>query len=556
MKQLNHTFEDDGTFWISYEDFLSHYDNLTVCRLLTDDFGEVWEKTIFPSKWDSSTAGGCCNTQNWTRNRQFWLKIDKQMRVFIHLAQEDKRSLGNPNYKFSIGIYVWTCQDHTKKMANRGSMISTPTFINSRESSCSMTLPPGLYCIMPCTFNPGECCPFFLTIYSEKKVQCGEIGGGKGISGSVLKGQQVRQSVIDENEDRHGVGKMTSAPPPQQKSKSSGSIEPRNKPSNPKSSNNSPSNNDSRGHSHSQPSQPNNYNKSSGNNYHDSRSHSNQPRSHHDEPRSNNNSQPSKQATTKKTVKTESHLDPKTNKIITTTTVTTVTTDPYTGKSTTSTKVDKSISDNNSAAPHHQRSHHNHTPSQRSHNDHTASHQRSHTNPSPSHHHSDRDHHSRSGHSGPSNDLKLYRCTMQCRWQGETAAGSPNLLELGLHINSSQHPKWMDNLLFEIRPTEAIPKEFEVHVTLQQPKEKNYKAMILIFSKFKGGNQKFSASYLDCRSNAEKREINKMHFTYHSDRSPYLVMACTDKPGKESVYNIIVECSVKVKLVQLSSFLK
>lgn len=41
IKELNQTDEDDGMFWITYEDFCKNFNMFSVCRLLTDDFGKV-----------------------------------------------------------------------------------------------------------------------------------------------------------------------------------------------------------------------------------------------------------------------------------------------------------------------------------------------------------------------------------------------------------------------------------------------------------------------------------------------------------------------------------
>jgi hypothetical protein len=93
------------------------------------------------------------------------------------LAQNDGRCRGKSQYTTCIGIYVWDLTDPRQKITQRGSKSHhTPTFINSRESCCSMTLEKGFYCLMPCTFNPGDFAQFYFTVYSDKNVKCGVIG--------------------------------------------------------------------------------------------------------------------------------------------------------------------------------------------------------------------------------------------------------------------------------------------------------------------------------------------------------------------------------------------
>lgn len=49
------------------------------------------------------------------------------------------------------------------------SVARSPTFINMREVSTRVTLPPGVYCIVPSTFDPGEEGEFLVRVFSEKK---------------------------------------------------------------------------------------------------------------------------------------------------------------------------------------------------------------------------------------------------------------------------------------------------------------------------------------------------------------------------------------------------
>lgn len=49
------------------------------------------------------------------------------------------------------------------------SVARSPTFINLREVSCRFKLPPGVYCIVPSTFEPNEEGEFILRVFSENK---------------------------------------------------------------------------------------------------------------------------------------------------------------------------------------------------------------------------------------------------------------------------------------------------------------------------------------------------------------------------------------------------
>ena len=43
------------------------------------------------------------------------------------------------------------------------------SFINLREVSKRIRLPEGRFCIVPCTFSPGEECEFLLRVFIEKR---------------------------------------------------------------------------------------------------------------------------------------------------------------------------------------------------------------------------------------------------------------------------------------------------------------------------------------------------------------------------------------------------
>eukprot|EP00003_Mantamonas_plastica_P033400 TRINITY_DN9554_c0_g1_i2.p1 TRINITY_DN9554_c0_g1~~TRINITY_DN9554_c0_g1_i2.p1 ORF type:complete len:197 (-),score=63.77 TRINITY_DN9554_c0_g1_i2:92-682(-) len=44
LQAFGHTFADDGTFWISYDDFVVAFNKLYVCRIYDDNVGERWNK--------------------------------------------------------------------------------------------------------------------------------------------------------------------------------------------------------------------------------------------------------------------------------------------------------------------------------------------------------------------------------------------------------------------------------------------------------------------------------------------------------------------------------
>lgn len=70
-EELGLTFDDDGEFWMSFKDFMKHFDRLEICNLtpdslteeeLTEGHKKKWEISVFEGEWVRGvTAGGCRN---------------------------------------------------------------------------------------------------------------------------------------------------------------------------------------------------------------------------------------------------------------------------------------------------------------------------------------------------------------------------------------------------------------------------------------------------------------------------------------------------------------
>lgn len=69
--RLGLTFDKDGEFWMSYQDFVKNFDSLEICLLNSDDLLEElqanepkkWEVNVFEGEWVRGvTAGGCLNS--------------------------------------------------------------------------------------------------------------------------------------------------------------------------------------------------------------------------------------------------------------------------------------------------------------------------------------------------------------------------------------------------------------------------------------------------------------------------------------------------------------
>jgi len=170
---FNYEFGDDGTFFMSFEDFIQHFNRIQVLLLMTDDVGEIWNKFVFNSEWKGETAGGCLNHSSWSKNPQFSLEVEEPSTVFISLSQPDSRSKGKKDETYpALGLFVFSVPDtRYKALACSSSQIAVQsTFVTSRDISAEFQAEAGKkYVVVPCYFQPGVENPFSVAFYTQKK---------------------------------------------------------------------------------------------------------------------------------------------------------------------------------------------------------------------------------------------------------------------------------------------------------------------------------------------------------------------------------------------------
>lgn len=193
-EELGLTFDVDGEFWMSFQDFKTYFTNLEICNLnadsLTeDDYNEgkkKWETSVFEGEWVRGvTAGGCRNyLETFWHNPQYRITLespdegDDKCTVIIALMQKNRRAqrrMGADCLTIGFAVYHLGDPDRLPKPLDINffkytrSTASTPSFINLREVTCRFKLSPGVYCIVPSTFDPNEEGEFLLRIFSENK---------------------------------------------------------------------------------------------------------------------------------------------------------------------------------------------------------------------------------------------------------------------------------------------------------------------------------------------------------------------------------------------------
>ncbi|XP_073342014.1 calpain-1 catalytic subunit-like isoform X2 [Pagrus major] len=211
---------EDGEFWMSFQEFLRQFSRLEICNLtpdaLSEDSTSFWNTTMFEGGWRrGSTAGGCRNHPN-----TFW--INPQYKIclleedddpeddetacsfLVALMQKDRRRYrrhGQDVHTIGFAIYEYRgCHSvHMKKdfFLRHSSCARSETFINLREVSARLRLPPGEYLIIPSTFEPSKEADFVLRVFTEKQSETDEMDDD--VVANFDEEEEVSESDIDDS---------------------------------------------------------------------------------------------------------------------------------------------------------------------------------------------------------------------------------------------------------------------------------------------------------------------------------------------------------------------
>ncbi|XP_064639274.1 calpain-5-like [Lineus longissimus] len=174
-KQLGLVFDDNGEFWMSYDDFCKYFERIYICHMFNTSvlsIKKTWHETILHSEWAKpDRAGGCGNHRSHLLNPQFVFDIVKKKDdVVISLEQEDARvnkHLGKT--AATIGLVVYKADLNRKyRMHDKLKYVGKTAFSNNRGCYTKIQLTRGRYLIIPTTFDPGQELKFMLRIYVSK----------------------------------------------------------------------------------------------------------------------------------------------------------------------------------------------------------------------------------------------------------------------------------------------------------------------------------------------------------------------------------------------------
>ena len=133
MKELDHTFGDDGMFWISYEDFLEKYSTFERTRLFDDTWTITQQWTTLDVPWSADY-----------NDTKFTVTITKQSPVVIILSQLDDRYFKGFEGQYTFQLHFRLDKDGEDDYIVR----SHGNYSMRRSVSTDLELEPGKYSVL------------------------------------------------------------------------------------------------------------------------------------------------------------------------------------------------------------------------------------------------------------------------------------------------------------------------------------------------------------------------------------------------------------------------
>jgi calpain len=171
VEKIDREFTKDGTFFMSYEDFIRIWTKVSLCV----KFSNGYQSLRFINEWKGETAGGTPLKPSlepmWAKNTQYFIKVSKKTNVFISLGQNDGRLLASDTNVFPFiqnthtAVIVVIKAGSDKPEPKMGKAHAMSTLKQFKEVSLEVDLDPGMYMIVPSTKDAGQEGKYYLTIY-------------------------------------------------------------------------------------------------------------------------------------------------------------------------------------------------------------------------------------------------------------------------------------------------------------------------------------------------------------------------------------------------------
>ncbi|XP_017293499.1 calpain-5a [Kryptolebias marmoratus] len=188
-ERMGVTVQDDGEFWMTFDDFIENFTDIILCRLINTSYlslHKTWEEAVMRGSWRRhddpllNRAGGCTNNkQSFLQNPQYVFDVKKlKDEVLICLQQKDRRATlrEGRGENLAIGFDIHRVElNRIYRMHVTQQKVGGSVYINSRSVFLRIDLTEGRYVIIPTTFNPGLEGEFLLRVFTDVPSDCKEL---------------------------------------------------------------------------------------------------------------------------------------------------------------------------------------------------------------------------------------------------------------------------------------------------------------------------------------------------------------------------------------------
>ncbi|XP_043194204.1 calpain-5-like isoform X1 [Amphibalanus amphitrite] len=188
-EKIGLTFDNDGEFWMTFDDFVSNFTDVSVCQLINTSFfsfSKTWKEEREFGHWTPGVpgrsldrAGGCLNNRStFLNNPQYRFDVDEEVEeVIVQLSQKDQREKKHEGaLNLCIGFHIMKVEVNRQYRVHRiQESAATSDYIRSRSIFWRDQLSRGRYVLVPTTFSPGENGDFMLRLFMGSDPQLREL---------------------------------------------------------------------------------------------------------------------------------------------------------------------------------------------------------------------------------------------------------------------------------------------------------------------------------------------------------------------------------------------
>lgn len=188
-EKMGVTVQDDGEFWMTFEDMCRYFTDIIKCRLINTSYLSIhktWEEARLHGAWtrhedpQQNRSGGCINHKDtFFQNPQYVFEVKKpEDEVLISIQQRPKRSTRREGKgeNLAIGFNIYKVEENRQyRMHSLQHKAASSIYINSRSVFLRTELPEGRYVIIPTTFEPGHTGEFLLRVFTDVPSNCREL---------------------------------------------------------------------------------------------------------------------------------------------------------------------------------------------------------------------------------------------------------------------------------------------------------------------------------------------------------------------------------------------